>query len=171
MFSIFWNTVLQFESKALKNTMLFKKNYFWLRIAAGQSVIVVRARGMLLPSLIGLELRFDRARLMFRPCSWYVSTVLDRSRGTVRPCLIALEVSFDRARVIFWPCSWNVSTVLEVIFDRTQGMFWFCDRPKPLPRLFFFGRTLTRSRLWKTRVSFTIKLYSNVNRSFTLKYQ
>ena len=59
-----------------------------------------------------LELFFDCALGMFRPCS----TVLDRAPGMFRPCSryawTVLEVCLDRARGTFRPCSSYFSTVL-----------------------------------------------------------
>ena len=72
------------------------------------------------------ELCFDCARGMFRPCSRYVSTVVD----CTRPCRhcsryvsTVLEERFDRARAMFRLCSRNVAIVLEECFDRARGMF------------------------------------------------
>ena len=57
---------------------------------------------------------FDHARGMFRPCSRYVSTVL--------------EGCFDRARGMFRPCSRYVSTVLEACFDSNRDVFRPCSK-------------------------------------------
>ena len=62
-----------------------------------------------------LEVCFDRARGMFRPCSRYVSTVLevcsDRARGMFLPCSAVLEVYFECARDMFWACSRYVKSL------------------------------------------------------------
>ena len=79
-----------------------------------------------------LEVGFDRARGMFRPCSSYVSTVLelsfDRARDVLQPCLRYLsavargmfrpsrEVCFEHARVMF-------AAMPEKCFYRPQSMF------------------------------------------------
>ena len=68
-----------------------------------------------------LEVCFDRARGMFRPCSRYVSTVLEVLIVTV------LEVCFDHGRPnfdIFRPCLRYVSTGLELRFYRRRGIMF-----------------------------------------------
>ena len=73
------------------------------------------------------EVCFDRARVMFRLCSWFVSSGLevgcDHIRDVFQPCLMyfstvapgmfrqSLEVCFDRVRVEF-------STAPKVCFNR-----------------------------------------------------
>ena len=89
---------------------------------------------------------FDRARVMFRLSSRYVSTVLGvcfynarrtfgRARGPRYASTVLGVSSDDRARVIFRQCSnffpmysRYVSTVLKVYFDRARGRFRHCSR-------------------------------------------
>ena len=62
------------------------------------------------------EVCFDRARCNLRPCSRYVSYVLEHFRQFARYASTAIEV---------------VLTVLEVCFDHSRGMFRPCSRCVP----------------------------------------
>ena len=78
-----------------------------------------------------LEVYFDRARVMFRTCSSYVSTVLEVCFNLIEVCSTVLEVCFDRARGMFRPsrevCFDHTrvmfSAILEICFDRPQSKF------------------------------------------------
>ena len=71
--------------------------------------------------------------------NWYLLSVLELCFNRVGPCWeyvsIVLRACFNRVQ----PCSRYVSTV----FDGDRGRFQICARPKPLSRLFFYGRALT----------------------------
>ena len=76
---------------------------------------------------------------MFRPCLRYASTVFD----CTRLCSILLDCARFCSTVL--DCARLCSTVFAAL-DRARGIFPICARPKPLSRLFFFGRALTCTR-------------------------
>ena len=68
-----------------------------------------------------LELCFNHARGMFRPCSSMLR-LCSRYRA------IVLEASYDYGRGLLRQCL--------TVLDRPRSMFRICARPKPLSRLY-----------------------------------